>query len=393
MARKVQKDSLDPDNKVANEEQAVYGPGEVLRQAREALNYGQDDVARRLHLPMSVVEALEENRFSELPEATYIRGYIRSYARFLEIDADALVKRFNAYSQADEPSLPPHRSAESRRTHNSGIWGALSILLILGALVGVWWLSEHPEILELVRFSPTEPDEAQLDASAAIEEPVVQRESFELLEAPGEPPERFRTGDQATSISAMPGAPGESTVPDEIALPREDIVAPQQEDIVTPQQEDVVAPQQQDTIAPQPQENTEVVAPLEDDAQRADEENETESRVTEQAAQELVAAPLEAVPVAEPEVQAQVQAETDQLILAFSDQSWTEVYDANNARLLFDLVKSGSVRTLEGTAPFKVLLGNATAVQISINGQPFDHRPFSRGDNTARFTVALPSRD
>ena len=82
-------------------------PGGPLRQARQSLNFGQLDVARRLNLTVDVINALEENRFSDLPEATYVKGYLRSYARFLEIDSNPLI---NAYEQLVQPE---HRSALS----------------------------------------------------------------------------------------------------------------------------------------------------------------------------------------------------------------------------------------------------------------------------------------
>jgi len=58
------------------------------------------------------------------------------------------------------------------------------------------------------------------------------------------------------------------------------------------------------------------------------------------------------------------------LSLAFSAPCWLEVYDAHGARLAFELVEPGDLRSFEGPAPWRVVLGNAPAVTTRIDGQP-----------------------
>jgi len=72
--------------------------------------------------------------------------------------------------------------------------------------------------------------------------------------------------------------------------------------------------------------------------------------------------------------------------LSFRGTCWVEVRDANGKRLLTHLAKSGEQLTVSGKAPFQVLLGNAPAVSIRLDGKPFDATPFVQG-KVARFQV------
>jgi cytoskeleton protein RodZ len=69
--------------------------------------------------------------------------------------------------------------------------------------------------------------------------------------------------------------------------------------------------------------------------------------------------------------------------LRFSGDSWTEVTDGRGQRLLYNLYRKGQSKQVTGKAPFTIFLGNAAAVTIEYNGQPYDasahvHRNLAR---------------
>ncbi|MEJ6633363.1 MAG: helix-turn-helix domain-containing protein, partial [Oceanospirillaceae bacterium] len=70
-------------------------PGHLLREAREERGYSQKEVARDLHLTSKVIDALEESNFDIISSSLFARGYIRSYARHLGLDGQALVAEFD----------------------------------------------------------------------------------------------------------------------------------------------------------------------------------------------------------------------------------------------------------------------------------------------------------
>lgn len=75
----------------------------------------------------------------------------------------------------------------------------------------------------------------------------------------------------------------------------------------------------------------------------------------------------------------------DRLELTFLQDSWAEVEDAHGVQLLYGLVSAGQRRSLRGAAPFRVMLGNAPGVEVSVNGQAVDFSTRVRADNTVRF--------
>jgi cytoskeleton protein RodZ len=70
---------------------ATDGPGMRLRAAREAAGLSLDQVAQQLKLAPRQVKALEDEDFARLPGRTFARGFVRNYARLLNLDGDALL--------------------------------------------------------------------------------------------------------------------------------------------------------------------------------------------------------------------------------------------------------------------------------------------------------------
>ena len=72
-------------NPPLNEIQATVG--ETLRELRKRKKLSIQDIAGQMNLEQRVIEALEMNNYEKLPTSTYIRGYIRSYAKIIAADA------------------------------------------------------------------------------------------------------------------------------------------------------------------------------------------------------------------------------------------------------------------------------------------------------------------
>ena len=84
--------------------------GARLREAREAAGLSLDAVAQQLKLAPRQVKALEDDDFAQLPGRTFIRGFMRNYARLVRLDPDALLATLpegGAAPSRDHPSLAP----------------------------------------------------------------------------------------------------------------------------------------------------------------------------------------------------------------------------------------------------------------------------------------------
>jgi cytoskeleton protein RodZ len=79
--------------------------------------------------------------------------------------------------------------------------------------------------------------------------------------------------------------------------------------------------------------------------------------------------------------------QTATLAFHFADDSWVEVTDATGERVFFDLGEAGQTRTVQGSPPFKILLGYSPGVSIEYNGVAFDQSRFTSHNNVARFTI------
>jgi cytoskeleton protein RodZ len=120
--------------------EASPGVGERLRVAREARRLTVADVAQALKLGARQVEALEGGDWGSLPGTTFIRGFVRNYARLLQVDAAPLMAQLDATVATakvnlDVPenasgAMPAARSAGQR--HNRSII-VLGVVLLVAA--------------------------------------------------------------------------------------------------------------------------------------------------------------------------------------------------------------------------------------------------------------------
>ncbi|MCG2609224.1 DUF4115 domain-containing protein [Acinetobacter sp. SM34] len=86
----------------------VQRPGEYLRQVRIAQKRELSEVVKDLNIPVKTLTALEQDDYKALPEATFIKGYYRTYAKYLKVDASSIIQRFDEIYQNDTGLLPNH---------------------------------------------------------------------------------------------------------------------------------------------------------------------------------------------------------------------------------------------------------------------------------------------
>lgn len=122
-------------------------PGAELRRAREARGWSAELVAERLRLHPDQIHALERDDHAAFPALIFVSGYIRSYARLLDIEPEPLL----ASLQPVEPATPVIRaeSAAPRRRRSFGDGTSplaiVALLLALGAaLVLIWFSMRSP---------------------------------------------------------------------------------------------------------------------------------------------------------------------------------------------------------------------------------------------------------
>ncbi len=119
----------------------------ILRNTRVLLGYNLEEVANSLNIRAAHLEALEENRFSDLPPLVYAQGFVASYAHFLELDKNELVARFREEASGAPAPLPTIQQfnlntqpdAAERRVPSIAVVVAGFILVIFA--YGLWQAS------------------------------------------------------------------------------------------------------------------------------------------------------------------------------------------------------------------------------------------------------------
>ena len=123
-------------------------PGHLLRQAREEHGLSQKEAARDLHLTSKIINAIEEDDFELIPSFVFARGYIRSYARHVGLDGQALVAEFDAAYGVPNNSAKPMSTIRKggQQSKPGDTWVKLiSIVFVIGLLAAsiVWWQSQN----------------------------------------------------------------------------------------------------------------------------------------------------------------------------------------------------------------------------------------------------------
>jgi cytoskeleton protein RodZ len=79
-------------------------------------------------------------------------------------------------------------------------------------------------------------------------------------------------------------------------------------------------------------------------------------------------------------------AQMHRLSVATSADTWIEILDARGQSLELDLIRAGNRRQYNGQAPFRIMIGRASAVVLTMDGEIIDLGPYTR-DNVARMTL------
>lgn len=127
----------------------VTSLGKTLREARELAGLSVADVANQLKFAPRQIEALEADDFKSLPEMTFVRGFVRSYAKILDLDVQPLLEALPQTNTSPVPLIPisvevPFPSAYSPYRQNL-IWlGAALLLAVLVVAFAVWNFTTPP---------------------------------------------------------------------------------------------------------------------------------------------------------------------------------------------------------------------------------------------------------
>jgi cytoskeleton protein RodZ len=123
----------------------IHLPGEQLRAERERRHWTQEEVAVKLKLKLHQIDALERDAYERFAAPIFVSGYLRNYARLLELPAEPMLAAFERH-RAPAPGLVSDITMDGPRMPTKSTAGQPATLLIavgagLIALGTVWWIT------------------------------------------------------------------------------------------------------------------------------------------------------------------------------------------------------------------------------------------------------------
>ena len=118
---------------MAEKEKRIY-PGELLKEARKKKGRKYRKLSSELGIPEKYLEALEENNFSIMAGPTYVRGYLRAYAKKLDLDPELVITAFEKYlkdKRKQEKSSLKKDNKKGRKQKFSFLYASILLVIIL----------------------------------------------------------------------------------------------------------------------------------------------------------------------------------------------------------------------------------------------------------------------
>lgn len=139
--------TVDEKKKLEEEGQDLpkQGSGSLLAAARKQQNKTVEEIADALNLSATQIRTIELDQSEGLPEPTYVRGYIRSYARLLGLDVDEVLDHYlnpNWQKGSRLDDIPRGIGSASENDSRSFLpSGKVVFIILVAALIGFLWLT------------------------------------------------------------------------------------------------------------------------------------------------------------------------------------------------------------------------------------------------------------
>lgn len=318
--------------------------GEVLLAARIAKGYSQKDASDNLRLSIKQIDALETNIFSLLPDAMITRGFIRNYARYLELDAEPLLLSYRARMPDKSPNVLSVQTSiqQVMLTKESQPW----LKYILGSILVLLFL------LSWFFYMDYMPKPAKHTAIVATDIAVttVKTEAIPLPEV------------------ALPAAERKPEV-SEVIVSAEPVNSATDSVGVAP-----VA-----SATPVVANSTTPSTPVLPAAKTNSIANKADAAV--QANNTIYSAPLAIAPLTISSLDT-----VKNVSLTCTEQTWVSVTNKSGKVIFEKMLTAGSSDSFDGEPPFNVVIGNAKASKLMYSGKSIDLNPSTRS-NVARITL------
>ncbi|AOE50295.1 RodZ domain-containing protein [Kangiella sediminilitoris] len=301
------------DNYEQSSKEHEFGPGALLKQAREEQGLSLKEVSTSLKLTMPVLEQIEADDYkSELP-ITFFRGYLKNYAELLKLEEVDIVANFQHYCEKHKLfSQPPPKlrgvEMEQPMTSSNWLFKVITGIIILILVAAIYYVVVEKELWKKVVPQDSEAEQA---TSSAL-----------LLES----------SEESTEGSEALVQDSESIQEDELAV--------EQEPLSTSSNQEASADSSQSGEINLTQEQAEDV-----------DSSQTQTAAASTTSQSVLG---------------------KSLVLNFTSDCWVRIEDATGKVLALGIKQAGSDLQLSGETPYSLTLGKPSAVQLTFDGEAVD---------------------
>lgn len=146
-------------------------PGAQLAAIRIAKGYTTEYIATKLHLRVQVIEHLEADSYQQLPDSVFVKGYLRAYAKLMDINPEPFLDVYNqnfSVERKTEKALWQSRR-DTGRAERSIRWLTTLFGAVVLVSVAVWWYkSQENQNLFATTVSATQDKNTSEHAEADI---------------------------------------------------------------------------------------------------------------------------------------------------------------------------------------------------------------------------------
>lgn len=299
--------------------------GTILKQKRQELGLTQRQIADQLNLRLAIIEHLESNQFEFGQVTTFVRGYLRTYARAVGADEKQVLSAFDSTAPLLQQEEVMHSfSGKVKREKHDGrlmlvTWGIFAVII---GISSVWWWQN------------------QTQDTLRVSEESVQQSS--------------ESAAQVSTSNTM------TQNDHSVAAPSEEITAESHESADGVQTDDPAPTAERPQLVQNQNEEqgTGSVSASQSEAQSSDSSLADESK--------LVAA--------------------NALHLSFSGDCWVQIKDATGKTLFSGVKGNGQSLSLKGETPYHIVLGAHNNVSMTFASEPVDLSGYTSG-KVARLTL------
>lgn len=333
------------------------GVGATLRAARDGMGKSLPECAKLLRIRQPFLEALEEGRHRDLPGGTYAAGFLRSYAEFLGLDSEEMVRRFReegagGFKNRTELTFPSPVS-EGRIPGGAVIF----LGLILAAVAyGGWYLlsSAETKVTEMV---PPLPDRL---AGVLNRQASLTGETKPAADA-------ARPGEEKAREEVVPPPETEEEKPAAAQSPAQPQTAPEPAKAEPAKVED---PKVEMPKVEAPKTEPAKVEPPKVEAPKAEPAKVEPPKVEPakvEAPKTEVAAAASSVP--DGKVYGTEYADSRVVLKATGDDCWIQVREVDGSLLMSRLLRRGDSFRVPNRSGLNLMVGNAGSLEVSVDGR------------------------